>query len=225
MGWLVEERRATLKTNSYQCTFDLARPYLGLELRDPNEKTLVEQLFAHHVTDPTETVVRGVDLICRYAPRIGDQVSYHTYYRAKPEYEGLELILSAQTSLLESAPLTQVTTAFSAGEILVCTAGTCTPVMQNVDLNFETQPDFFLIRPVESESVSLLLFTRPSDFHRATVSVGAPSIAFWVFPDSLEKGVIRRATFQLSLISRSNDEVSAIGIWQQVAFAAPPLAT
>ena len=225
MGWVIENNRAVLTLDGYQCVFNQAEPYLGLELRDTDGSLAIDQLFAIGVAENCESYVRGNDLVSKHEARSSDLVSYHTYYRQLPDKLGIDFILSAQTSLLDSNPLAQVTTSIANAELVVGRGGQYTPVSHDSDFSRE-DADFFLLRPVESDAVSFLLSVHHSDFYRATVSVSAKlSVALWVFPASLEKGVIRRASFQFRVIPRQNDETRAGDVWSELVRAAPLLAT
>ena len=228
MAWQLEEQNAILNSNAFTSSFDLAQPYLGLRLRDADGKSAVEieQLFAFLVPDSSvETYVRGVDLVAKYPPRNSDLVSYSTYYRLAEEKNGVDFILSAQTSLLDSNPLTQVTSSFGSADMVVMTESGFSNVAADTDFDTSNQLLAVLLRPADSDK-SLILSLHPSDFYKATVRVAPkPRVAFWVFPSSLEKGVIRRASFQFRIVNRQGDEDAASKLLEMTRAAAPPLDT
>lgn len=227
MVWKIEKNKATLQAKSFSALFDLEQPFLGLSLTDSSGKTEISQLFAFLVPDaPVETYVRGDDLVAKYPPRNSDLVSYQTYFRVTDDGDGIECILSAQTSLLDSKPLTKVTSTFGDGELLFKTFdGKCKTA--NAELQFEQHdaPAFFLHRPT-GESHSWLLFVHPADFYRGSMRTEpTAAVGFHVFQDPLEKGVIRRASFQLRRVARENDEQIGSELLAAAEHAAPPLTT
>lgn len=228
MVWEIEDQHATLKCESFVGSFDLSQPYLGMALRNEKLGIDVRQLFAFLVPNTSvETYIRGADLVAKYPPRNSDLVSYNTYFRQSENLNGVDFILSAQTSLLDSNPLTQVTSSFGAAEILVNSAsGSFESISADKDFQTDSPSPLFLVRPSTTKFVSWVLILHPSDFHRATARLAPDAtIVFWVFPDSLEKGVIRRATFQVRLVKREHDEQLAAEFLASAESASPPLAT
>ena len=226
--WTLETDRATLKSRDFDGSFDFKQPWTGLKLQR-EQQPVADHLFACLVPgEPQERWVRGTDLFCRYAPRNSDLVSYHTYYRIAPAADGLDFVLSAQTSLLESAPLTQVTSTFAEGELLA-RASIDQPsklVTGPEDYDIGNAPGFFLLRPASFSEISWVVFVHPSDFHRASLRIDPhPSVAFWVFPNALEKGVIRRATFRIRAVDRATDEEQAMAALAEANVETPFLAT
>lgn len=231
MTWELNNQQATLKAKTFVAKFDLSQPYLGLNVGN-QQAAEISQLFGFLVPDsPVETYVRGDDLSNRYPPRNSDLVSYQTYYRLAENKNGIQLLLSAQTSLLDSDPQTQVTSAFEDATLLyqppsASVDSTCSVVEGDLEFDQENAPRFFLIRPNTSKDHSWALFVHPTDFYRASVrATGNPSVAFHVFPNSLEKGVIRRATFQLYHVEREGDVKQAAELLAEAEQASPPLTT
>ena len=226
MEWSISENLASIDNTSFTGSFDLAQPWSGVKLRR-GEHVIAEHLFACLVPDAAvETWGRGPDLFCRYPPRNSDLVSYQTYYREVDD--GIEFILSAQTSLLDSKPLTQVTNRFSAGELWYRPSlnAACQQVTGTQDFDLSDPPGFFLVRPAAFDDLSWAIFVHPSDFHRVTVrATPEPSIAYWLFPEPLEKGVIRRAQMAFHVVSRTTDEQDALRLLATANTAAPPLTT
>lgn len=226
MEWSIHENLASVDTPEFTGSFDLAQPWAGMKLRR-GEQVIAENLFACLVPEAAvETWCRGRDLFCRYPPRNSDLVSYQTYYR--DVNDGIEFILSAQTSLLDSKPLTQVTNRFSAGELWYRPAldVPCRQVTGTQDFDLSDPPGFFLVRPDAFDDVSWTIFVHPADFHRVTVrATPQPSVAYWLFPEALEKGVIRRTQMAFHVVPRTTDEQDALRLLARANIAAPPLAT
>lgn len=228
MTWTIENKSASAVTPNLSSSFDLSQPWSGLKL-SKEDKVVAENVFACLVPgEPIETWARGADLFNRYPPRSSDLVSYQTYYRVPPEADGIEFILSAQTSLLESAPLVQVTSTFADSELWVRESvdKPAKHVTGPLDFADGMAPGFFLIRPEQFDDITWILFVHPSDSYKTSVRIDPhPSVAFWVFPTSLEKGVIRRARFQVRQVARSRDEELGLELLAESNTAAPPLAT
>ena len=224
-NWEVNESSATLTAKNWMAKLDVSNPSTGLAL-SVGDKSIATHLFSFLLNDkPIDMFVRDTDLVLRYPPRNSDLVSYETYFRIAENAQGLELILSAQTHLLQSKPETKVTATFASMSIAAKTAMADQIHELDSDANFgpEETIQYFLIRPHNSSELSILLMSHPSDFHRAAVQSG--QVAFWVFPHSLEKGVIRRARFQMRLLERATDEIEAARIFAGVEQESPPLAT
>ena len=221
MAWELNQQQATLKANAFVATFDMEQPYLGLRV-DHGQTTETSQLFAFLVPDsPVESYIRGDDLANRYPPRNSDLVSYQTYYR-------MTSAAWCITAALSAAPITQVTSAFDNAELLYMpsAASECRVVDSELTFEQDDAPRFFLVRPNESDDHSWALFVHPTDFHRGSVrTTPTPAVAFHVFPDSLEKGVIRRATFKVHLVARENDAKQAADLLAEAEHASPPLTT
>jgi hypothetical protein len=81
------------------------------------------------------------------------------------------------------------------------------------------------MRPEEWDELSYAEMVHPSDFVRADVSADNSGVRLKteLFPESLEKGVIRRARMRALFIARSADEAVAAGLWCDFSTAAPPL--
>lgn len=229
MAWQIEDKAATVRGKKFVGCFDLAKPNLGLKLSCDDAVAAVDPLFAFLVEDlPEETYVRGTDLVTRYPPRKSDLVSFHSYYRLTPAADGLEFILSAQTNLLESAPLTKVMSSFRDARIFVMQANGASELATDGEVwEPESAPKCFLVRPrANANGSTWVVLIHPSDFYRASVRTGTESaLAFEVFPTSLEKGVIRRASFQARLVPQAQDEQFAVDLFSSMLEAAPPLAT
>ena len=229
MVWRLEEHIARLETNSIRASFNSEEPYASLALLDSKGESR-GRLFSFLLSEsPVETYVRGDDLVCKFPPRNSDLVSYTTYHRIADNGESIEFVLSAQTSLLDSAPLTKVTCEFAnASTFFKLPSSDDLQQLHGVDreLSLDEAPLFVLIRPNDDESYSWVIPIHPTDFHLGTVRLESVAAAeFCVFPDALEKGVIRRATMKFSRVKREQDEVTAQTLYDRLSTAAPPLTT
>ena len=224
MGWELEYKVAILRSDDFVASFDREEPHAGLLLK--NDSLPASQLFSFLVSeDAQETYVRGTDLISKYPARSSDLVSYQTYFRTLSAHPGIEFILSAQTSLLESAPMTKVVSHFPSCEVLAQIDGECQTIEASDFAALEANY-WFLLRHADAPA-SWLIFVHPSDFYHVTVDRrdARTRIQFSVFPESLEKGVIRRASFQWRVLPRQTDVEQAVACVTSAEQAAPPLTT
>ena len=225
MTWEIEKQSATAKTDSLAVTFDASKPYRGLAVKFGDSADPV-RLFSFLLSEPPiEQYVRENDLVSKYPARNSDLVSYTTYYRLSEDGRGIDFILSAQTSLLDSAPLTQVVSEFADSELLFKPETTSLRPVEGEQV-FPTPacPQFFLIRPQNQPDHSIVLMIHPTDFHRGNVRLDpVPTVSLSLFPNALEKGVIRRGTLKIQLVDRANDEATAEKLYDELEAAAPPL--
>jgi len=166
----------------------------------------------------TESYVRGRDLIATYAQGLARSVRPQIYWRVTENYAdrcalGVELVLSVQSSKLESEPRFPVNMTILAGDPagdpagdddtgvvadrLRWTAETADPRLQQLT------PTMTMWR-VDGAPVWAALMPHPGD-NAAVVSgsnafSGAYEMSISVFPRSVEKGVIRRSRIQLLLL-------------------------
>jgi len=226
MVWDLDKHSAKLTTDSFSARFNGEDPYLGLELLNAQGASC-GKLFSFLLSEsPVETYVRGSDLVSKYPPRHSDLVSYETYYRIADDGDSVDFVLSAQTSLLDSAPLTKITSEFSNATMLVKFATNDDSQEVKSETALQEAPQFVLLRPNDDESHSWVLLIHPTDFHRGTLRLKpSPSVVLRVFPEFLEKGVIRRATMKCCRVARENDTVAAQSLFENLSAAAPPLAT
>ena len=224
MSWKLKDQTATSQSDSISATFDATKPYQGLTLKLGVDEF---RLFSFLLSEPpVEQYVRGNDLVNKYPARNSDLVSYTTYYRLSDDGLGMDFILSAQTSLLDSAPLTQVVSEFPNCELLYKPSEDLPLRAVEGEQVFATDacPQFFVVRPKSNPHHSIALMIHPADFHRGNVRLEPiPTVSFSLFPTSLEKGVIRRGTLKMRLIVRPNDESVAEEHHGALEASEPPL--
>ena len=236
-SWSIEGAQAQLRLPGIQASVQLDRPSQGVrEIVVNGQETqagLLAVTIAHRTepTEPVEAYARGDDVLFHLPPRSLDLVSHHLMYRAEQcdDHIRLSLFLSAQTSLLESDPLTEVRSVFGPGELLAVDMDqNVQPLQQKTEFaNQNAAPAYFLLRPDSMPSLSVLLYIHPSDFHTgfAVVSDSGITVSWEVFPYSLEKGVIRRATFGCVSMARERDLIAAARLYDGARLAPPPLTT
>lgn len=170
-----------------------------------------------------EAYVRATDLIASYAQTPPRTAHPQVYWRllSRDDARGIELIVSMQTSLLDSNPRLHIVSAYPPAELL----------QARVDGSFSTDdvgngdsPGLFLVRPSNADySYSEMVF--PSDFLGATVTsdVNGLQLSYELFPEDLEKGVIRKGRVRAIWLPRQNDEAIAWSIYRELVAQGPPL--
>jgi hypothetical protein len=190
-------------------------------------------------TEPAliDSYIRGQDLVAAYAEAEKGAVQPHVYFRASQAHSaaGLQLIVSMQTSLLDSQPESLVTSELSAHELFV------------LDSPREHVPEAFALpAPVTDfdglagRAAYLFLFrlggglsyvemVHPGDFVSATLESVASAepgtyqckLTWRLFPERLEKGVIRRCRVAGWFLPQQNDQEHAAELFRH--FVEEPL--
>lgn len=183
-----------------------------------------------------DAYVRGNDLVASYEVADRGDVQPHVYFRASrlQDAAGLELIVSMQTGLLDSQPESIVTSELNASEVLVLDS-----VMDRVPEPLATgggtieylgsagRAAYLFVFRLD-DSLSYAEMVHPGDF----VSVSLTStksadggtrhkLAWRLFPERLEKGVIRRSRMAGWFLPRENDQQVAADVFS--AFVHEPL--
>lgn len=226
--WTLTDTVARLEEPNFAGEVDLLFPWHGflLEVASPGKIALMKVHTRAAGGATPETLVdsyqRGADLVATYAQTPERNIRPQLYWRYV-EPRGLELILSAQTSLLDSQPATTIESALPAGEALPLSAsGQVLSVSQDQWHTSDDAPRAVLFRP-QGYDVSYVEMVHPTDFAGIQLSVvdQLPTVRWHLFPERLEKGVIRRGRVRGVLVSREDDLHAA----QQAlaAFATSPL--
>jgi len=227
-AWSIDGNIASATIGSCEVSFDASNPSAGLTFTW-DSTVVCEKLFAILLNDdPVEMFVRLSDLVVRLPHRNSDLVAYELCFRIGEDGREIDMQLSAETNLLDSKPETKVSTTLLNGTVNAKAESNSGLAEISDVANFESQNTayYFLHRPSDLPKHSILLLSHPTDFYRASVvNDKDASVTFWVFPESLEKGVIRRARFKLCVLDRATDESSANEIAEAFRSEAPPLAT
>jgi hypothetical protein len=181
--------------------------------------------------------IRGNDFVARYAQAQSHSVETHAYWRAAFDAERgvarVERVLSVQTDLLDSRPALRVGSFVSGAQLL-----------QSSNLN---APDFATFLPGRAQAIDtttsrehLFVYRRedlgfsyaemvhPSDFVSAEWALAAEQHAcvfYQLFPDRLEKGVIRRGRVCGWFLPTHNDLAVAVELARQFVVEPLPLTT
>ena len=180
---------------------------------------------------PLEVYTRQQDLIATYAPSEGRNVQTQIYWRAsqRDSVATVELILSAQTHLLDSRPSLVTLSTLPAGAVLYLADGA--GQLEELAFDFQSRREF-----APGECVPLVLFrphgaaysyaemVQPSDFAGASLELRGEELLRYshpLFAERLEKGVIRRVRLCGALLPRDEDFERAMQVYQN--FVAEPL--
>lgn len=245
-GPKTEASTICLETENWAGLINVLQPDEGLgQLTNNRQPVSANRLLAaqleYEESDSAlnECYIRGDDLIAVYQDTGKNLVRAQVYWRVLPSFPcgpgglGLELIASVQTDLLHSEPRLLVKSEFSDGEVwrmvengddelirLDCTLG------QNLEYAQDTGLGGFVVRGVHPQ-FDYLQAIHPSDSHRTWISRrnGGVAIIHELFPESLEKGVIRRGRVRGWFISRADDAAMAAACYRAWLSEPPPLTT
>lgn len=236
--WFVEKETARLETATLACEIELHRPSTGLRQLKLNGRAVAHCEPLQVSPEPPapkggetliESYVRGNDLIATYAqtPSRTVQPTYYWQGLEAGPLVGVELMVSMQTSLLASDPtLTALTTC--KGKALWISAGEAVALKSNSDEAWQSPAGaegFCLFRLANGISYAEMVF--PADFlgARVTFKDDACQLAYRMFPESLEKGVIRRGRIRGWFLPTDGDVDAAFKAYQQLQAEDPPLTT
>jgi hypothetical protein len=230
--WTLRETVARLEQATVTGEVDLLFPWHGFLWELPPAKVALLKVFTRASAGPTpETLVdfyqRGKDLVATYAQTPERNVRPQVYWRyvspAQQALGGLELILSTQTSLLDSEPATALESALPSGEALCFNRqGEATSIALDAWHTNSAAPRAILFRPEQSE-LSYLEMVHPSDFAGVQLSQqdNLATVRWHLFPERLEKGVIRRGRVRGVFLPRADDQQLAVVAINE--FAVSPL--
>jgi hypothetical protein len=256
---------AALVADGWSATVDLRAPQQGLSVKlaglTGNQavvRILGVDFGEASPVDPTriDAYVRGNDLVATYGEAAPLRLRSQIYWRWLPAAEfapdlaehvtvAFELVLSSNTSLLDSDPQSsvrsQVSFAEHANQLLKDQrAGLIAAKLEQAaggELKHsetilpQTNGTGCLFIQIKGTPYSYVELVHPSDYQSSTVtltSVAEPSgseasIEHQVFHTRLEKGVILRARLRSALVAREKDEAIAIAAYQNFARTEPPL--
>ncbi len=218
---------------------DVAAPGQGIAVANPTDLAAEMRLLriggpaenARWQPELVESYVRGQDCIATFAPTQPSQVQPQIYWRGiqsdQPFACGIEVMLSMQTSLLDSDPALHVVSELPAGDQFSWCNHQWLPVGDQPVIQRDAgHVGLFLLRPFNAEW-SYLEGVFPSDFVQMETTTDATSGRIsWshaLFAERLEKGVIRRGRVAGWILPREQDESQALAVWEAFCDAPPPL--
>src|SRR5262245_48826049 len=190
--------------------------------RQPGESLLIAELYD-----------RGSDFVAEFsrteAQRIAPQVYWRAVHHRSLSAVSIELVLSVHTELLDSAPTWPVDS-FVQGARLFHASDLGQPQFEEVthaarSFNQAASEQLFVFR-ASASGLSYAQMVHPSDFVSAEVSFDdqrTPRLFSTLFPERLEKGVIRRGRVCGWFMPAENDLVTAVSLARQFVHEPLPL--
>lgn len=183
--------------------------------------------------DVVERYVRGNDLVASCKPageqRIAPQVYWRASFHAGLNAARIELVLSAQTDLLDSGPAWSISSVVRDSALFYAnTHGKPSFVeLSRGDQSFVKQaesPEHLFVFRIASLGLSYAQMVHPSDFASAEIDLDGMQpliLNTTLFPDRLEKGVIRRGRVCGWFLPAENDLETAVQLARE--FVREPL--
>ena len=235
--WEIEGDLAKLRDDGVHLNIDLKRPGNGVQHAKFKSSSLTDSRLLSIEPDPPtpesgesiiERYVRDDDLIVIYTQTPDRSVRPHYQWRwlHSADWCGVELTLSMQTSLLDSNPRATAVCHVPGSECFVYADEQWKAAVPGHDGVIPPGCGLFLFRPPVA-SFSYAEFVFPADFQGAAAHSlpGGVEIRYELFPEFLEKGVIRKARVRGLFFARENDQDLALDAHRELAAAAPPLTT
>lgn len=242
LKWQLENHVAQLAGKSMSARLDVARPFQGIHVqRLQDTSPLGFRLLgfrgwsgsplADSPDPPVECYIRGTDLIAAYQHLESRLACPQVYWRAveTPDWFGIQLIVSQQTSYSDSDPsLTTLTRIPRPSQVLALPEWEAQDWLEPI---VWTQAQFssplFLVR-WDGCPFSYVELVMPSDAIAADLSTGseaepAARLCFQLLAERLEKGVIRRARLCGYFVRRERDASVAMECFRQFLREPPPL--
>lgn len=243
-----------LQAGPWQARVDVRHPEAGVfavrvaDAEFPARSLLAaEAARAGQALTVADHYIRGDDLVATYQQEAQDVLRPQIYWRLIPEGRkssahssrpslGIELIVSMQTGLLHSEPACAVTSELPAAEVWRMAedeAGRFQRVEAAAGAavaSSRADGSGVLLARCLDERFSFVQMVYPSDFHQLTVTFPASGpdsvkLVHQLFPESLEKGVIRRGRVRGWIIDRSDDFAQAAELYRRWLVDPPPLTT
>ena len=246
-SWHLHGQQARLSAERLSAALEVSRPHQGVGdlsahgaalpgMRLFQTYTLGEETPAQAAEDVHDCYVRGDDLVATYRESAARPVRPQVYWRAlrlgqdDAEAFGLELILSMQTSLLDSDPgllCKSVIPAHSVRQLIDVQTPryiTHSPEGQAIEAGSAAGQGVHLFT-LSNAPWTYAQMTLPADFSfaEARQEQGQFSLSQRLFRERLEKGVIRRVRVRGLFLPQDNDEPLAARLYQQWMDEAPPL--
>jgi hypothetical protein len=217
-----------LRAERADAKLDLASPEAGLLLPDSGDRLLGIDLAAtpDQPLAPSDLWVRGDDLVAVYEPADPRQLRATALWRrlsaAQPAWD---LVISAQTSLLESDSRLAVVSDLATGKIAWgrWEQGSIDWMPLAPGNSCPTEAQCLLI---ERSGDAVVLAVHPADARRIELTRGDRRlrIVCRLFPAEIEKGVLLRSRVRAAVGPRGNPGWAS-GIVGSLAIESPPLTT
>jgi hypothetical protein len=265
--WQLDGNLAAIISAAADAKIDLARPEQGLavHLSDQDRSASPLQILGVALADPLnvqaeriDAYTRGTDLVVIFGETPTRRLRLQVYWRniAPEDFAAsfapnvviaFDLILSSNTSLLDSDPQSNVRSLVPSAAQMMHWERTATSDLQAQQISLpQTVGNSSRLAVTPQSNAAGCFLTRfnhipfsyvemvhPADFCASTVTfantqqTAEPSalIEHQLFRQRLEKGVILRAMVRSAVIARHDDEAAAVAAFKQFAATEPPLTT
>ena len=240
--WTLGHADARLHLGALAGEVDFRHPFVGLRATFGSARLRLFRVELPPPSQPTpeespECYVRGCDLVCTYLQDDNRKIRGQVYWRAfewgPNRAPGVDLIVSVQTSLLDSDPTLKVRSSLRASEILglkqVEPAMTEDVLAPGGKLHFASihgkTPACWLFR-LPTDTATYVEMVHPTDFVSSQfqeIGPGEVERSTQLFRGPLEKGVILRSRLRGVLLPRAGDVAAAVVCYQEFAASEPPL--
>jgi len=171
---------------------------------------------------------RGADLVATYEPDDPRRLRSTVMWRSHGRHEGIaswEVVVSAQTSLLETEVAVEVWSDIAADSLL-CLSGSNAPCWRPIAPG-EALPESAAAILARRAGSSCLIAVHPTDARRIDIetSAGRCGVTCRLFAAPLEKGVLLRSRVLAAVGPASDDTVWAQRLCDEFAASPPPLTT
>ncbi len=221
VGWSL----AGSEARHAKCRIDLASPSRGLSVTSSDRLLGLDLRTPGGDPRPVDSWVRGDDLVAVYEPADPRRLRATALWRPFPGREAAwEVIVSAQTSLIESDSSLAVTAVVPEGDVFLGRVTTGRVAWSPLTAAARATDASCLI--IRGEAASTLVAVHPADARRITLrrEAGELRIACWLFSSLIEKGVLLRSRV-LAARGPSGDPAWADDLVMAFAASPPPLTT
>lgn len=190
------------------------------------------------VLDVSERYVRGSDFIASCRPagehRIAPQIYWRASFHPAANAARVEMVISAQTDLLDSGPAWSISSIVRDSDLFYANISGAAPSfieISRAEHNFvrpaESAAHLFVFR-VPGLSISYAQMVHPSDFASADIDLDGMQplvLNTTLFPERLEKGVIRRGRICGWFLPAENDLAAVLQLAREFVDEPLPLTT
>ncbi|MBL9082006.1 MAG: hypothetical protein JNK76_09395 [Planctomycetales bacterium] len=247
-SWTVDQHLARLTSPTLAAEVDLRRPDAGLHSLafagtslDAQARMLAvgaNEAGGWELSGP-ESYARGADLVATYPQTAARPYRLQVYWRVVDlstiaSLRGaacVELQLSINTSLLDTAPAVETTDDFGPGEIARILPSPLAgegPGVRGSEFSEGLMENCATILRPQNATCSYVRLVHPVDCGRTAPDAAASTklpLQLTLFGRYLEKGVIMRARVRGAIVPRKHDETSAAEIFQDFLHSPLPLTT
>lgn len=213
---------AGLVASDGRCRLDLAAPAAGLATADDDHVLGIDLRTPPAATRLVDHWARGHDLVAVYEPADPRRLRATAMWRSLPTGRGWELVVSAQTALVESDSALAVTCDLAAGQLSWGRATETGVGWEPVGSGGAPAEATCLL--VRRDADAVLVAVHPADVRRILVTsdAGRVRVTCWLFTAAIEKGVLLKSR-ALAAGGPTTDTAWADALVAGLAASPPPL--